>query len=127
MAANLKQIWQRLDRSSAIRMAQMFIAELRQSHPLTVETLCEGLEDSLQLSAFEELVGRRISSTNMQEFLHEAIGCRSRVVGTFSRTESGVTRIVMFFPQRRLRIAFGHDLILTIRKMQTTEEQGNER
>jgi len=81
VAAKLKQIWQQPDRGSAIRMARLFIAEFRQSHPLTVETLRQGLEDSLQFYAFEELDGRKISSTNMQERLHEEVrrrSCRKR-------------------------------------------------
>jgi transposase-like protein len=96
IAAKLKQIWQQPDRSSAIRMARLFIAEFRQSHPLTVETLRQGLKDSLQFYAFEELDGRKISSTNMQERLHEEVRRRSRVVGIFPSSESYVRLVTAF-------------------------------
>ncbi|MGA2977166.1 MAG: hypothetical protein ABSF77_17810 [Spirochaetia bacterium] len=42
-------------------MARMFIAEFRQSHTLTVETLRKGFKDSLQFYAFGELDGRKVS------------------------------------------------------------------
>jgi transposase-like protein len=96
VAAKLKQIWQQPDRGSAIRMARLFIAEFRQSHPLTVETLRQGLEDSLQFYAFEELDGRKISSTNMQERLHEEVRRRSRVVGIFPSSESYVRLVTAY-------------------------------
>ena len=96
VAAKLKQIWQQPDRRSAIRMARLFIAEFRESHPLTVETLRQGLEDSLQFYAFEELDGRKISSTNMQERLHEEVRRRSRVVGIFPSSDSYVRLVTAY-------------------------------
>ena len=96
VAAKLKQIWQQPDRKSAIRLARLFIAEFRESHPLTVEKLREGLEDSLQFYAFEELDGRKISSTNMQERLHEEVRRRSRVVGIFPSPESYVRLVTAY-------------------------------
>ena len=71
-------------------LARLFIAEFPQSYRLTVETLRQGLEDSLQFYAFEELDGREVSSTNMQERLHEAVRRRSRIVGIFPSSESYV-------------------------------------
>jgi putative transposase len=96
VAAKLKQIWQQPDRGSAVRMARLFVAEFRQSHPVTVETLRQGLEDSLQFYAFEELDGRKISSTNMQERLHEEVRRRSRVVGIFPSSESYVRLVTAY-------------------------------
>jgi putative transposase len=55
VAAKLKQIWQQPDRKSAIRMARIFIGEFQNKYPLAVETLREGLEDSLQFYALQEL------------------------------------------------------------------------
>jgi len=77
-------------------MARLFIAEFRESHPLTVETLRQGLEDSLQFYAFEELDARKISSTNMQERLHEEVRRRSRVVGIFPNSESYVRLVTAY-------------------------------
>ncbi len=87
-AAKLKQIWLQPDRKSALRLARLFIAEFRQNHPEAVETLREGLEDSLQFYAFEEFDSKKISSTNMQENLHKQIRRRSRVVGVFPSADS---------------------------------------
>jgi putative transposase len=96
VAAKLKQIWQQPDRASAMRTARIFIAEFRHSHPEVVETLRQGLEDSLQFYAFEELDGKKISSTNMQERLHEEVRRRSRVVGIFPSKESYVRLVTAF-------------------------------
>jgi putative transposase len=87
-AGKLKQIWLQPDRKSALRLARLFIAEFRQNHPEAVETLREGLEDSLQFYAFEEFDSKKISSTNMQENLHKQIRRRSRVVGVFPSADS---------------------------------------
>jgi putative transposase len=96
VAAKLKQIWQQLDRASALRTARIFIAEFRHSHPEVVEVLRAGLEDSLQFYAFEEFDGKKIASTNMQERLHEEIRRRSRVVGIFPSTESYVRLVTAY-------------------------------
>lgn len=96
VAAKLKQIWQQPDRKAAIRMARIFIAEFRDKFPLCVETLREGLEDSLQFYAFEEFDGKKISSTNMQERLHKEIRRRSRVVGIFPSVDSYVRLVTSY-------------------------------
>jgi putative transposase len=111
VAGKLKQIWQQPDRGSAIRMARLFIAEFRQSHPVTVETLRQGLEDSLQFYAFEELDGRKISSTNMQERLHEEVRRRSRVVGIFPSSESYVRLVTAFLIEYSEEWAVGRSYI----------------
>jgi putative transposase len=60
VAGKLKQIWQQPVRASALRTARIFVAEFRHSHPEMVETLRQGLEDSLQFYAFEEMDGKKI-------------------------------------------------------------------
>jgi transposase-like protein len=108
VVAKLKQIWQRPDQASAMRTARIFIfiAEFRHSHPEVVETLRQGLEDSLQFYAFEELDGKKISSTNMQKRLHEEVWQCSRVVGIFPSKESYV-RLVTGLSHRILRGVVG--------------------
>ena len=96
VASKLKQIWLQPDRKSAMRLARIFIAEHRDRYPEAVETLREGLEDSLQFYAFEELDGRKISSTNMQERLNKEIRRRSRVVGIFPSTDSYIRLVTSY-------------------------------
>jgi len=79
-----------------LRTARIFIAEFRHSHPEVVETLRQGLEDSLQFYAFEEFDGKKVASTNMQERLHEEVRRRARVVGIFPSKESFVRLVTAF-------------------------------
>jgi transposase-like protein len=95
-AAKLKQIWVQPDRKSAIRMARIFIAEFQTKYPLAVETLREGLEDSLQFYALEEFDPKKISSTNMHERLNKEIRRRSRVVGIFPSIDSYVRLVASY-------------------------------
>jgi putative transposase len=96
VGAKLKQIWQQPDRKSAIRMARIFIAEFQSKYPLAIETLREGLEDSLQFYSLEEFDQKKISSTNMHERLNKEIRRRSRVVGIFPSTDSYVRLIASY-------------------------------
>ena len=95
-AAKLKQIWVQPDRKSAIRMARIFIAEFQTKYPSAVETLREGLEDSLQFYALEEFDPKKISSTNMHERLNKEIRRRSRVVGIFPSIDSYVRLVASY-------------------------------
>jgi putative transposase len=88
VAEKLKQIWYQPDKAAALQLARMFTKEFAELFPKAVETLKEGLEDSLQFFAFPKFNFRRISSTNMQERLHKEIRRRSRVVGIFPSVDS---------------------------------------
>ena len=61
-----------------------------------MECLEEGFEDSVQFYAFEELDGRKISSTNTLERLNREIRRRSSVVGIFPSTDSYIRLITSY-------------------------------
>ena len=62
----------------------------------SVVLLVECLEDSVQFYAFEELDGRKISSTNTLERLNREIRRRSSVVGIFPSTDSYIRLITSY-------------------------------
>lgn len=93
-AAKLKQIWQQPDYDSAKRYAEMIIKEYEHRFFKAIETLENGLEDSLQYYQFPEIDSRKISSTNTLERLNKEIRRRSRVVGIFPSVDSSYIRLV---------------------------------
>lgn len=110
-AAKLKQIWLQPDRKSALRLARLFIAELRRQHPEAVETLRERLEDSLQFYALEASDPKKISSNNIQDNLHKQIRRRPRVVGVFPCAESYLRLVTSY------RIEYSEDCLKAQRYM----------
>ena len=96
IAARLRLIWQAPDEKSARAMKAAFCQEYEKSFPKAVECLEEGFEDSVQFYAFEELDGRKISSTNTLERLNREIRRRSSVVGIFPSTDSYIRLITSY-------------------------------
>ena len=96
VAARLRLIWQAPDEKSARAMKAAFCQEYEKAFPKAVECLEEGFEDSVQFYAFEELDGRKISSTNTLERLNREIRRRSSVVGIFPSTDSYIRLITSY-------------------------------
>jgi transposase-like protein len=82
-AAKLKQIWLAPDRESADQLADHLAEQYEARFPKAIQTLLDGLEDSLQFFAFPALDARKIASTNMLERLNKEVRRRTRVVGVF--------------------------------------------
>jgi transposase-like protein len=89
-ADKLKRIWLEPDKDAARKRAVELGEEYRKKFPEAIDTLMEGLEDSLTFYDFPRIDPRKISSTNMLERLNREIRRRSRVVGVFPSEESYV-------------------------------------
>ena len=95
-AARMKQIWQQPDANSARTYANLLIQEFADQFPKAVETLENGLEDSIQYYDFPEIDARKISSTNILERLNKEIRRRSRVVGIFPSMDSYIRLVCCY-------------------------------
>lgn len=95
-ATKLKQIWLQPDYKSAKRYASMIMDEFENKYPEAIETLENGLEDSLQFFSFEKIDSRKIASTNMIERLNKEIRRRTRVVGIFPSMDSYIRLVTSY-------------------------------
>lgn len=95
-AAKLKQIWLQPDYKSAVSYAEHFMDTEEKQYPSAIQTLEEGLEDSLQFFHFEEMDHRKISSTNLLERLNKEIRRRTRVVGVFPSQDAYIRLVTSY-------------------------------
>ena len=83
VAGSLKEIWLAPTKEAAPARAKEFCQAFKKRYPKAVETLENGLEDSLTFYAFPKLDARKISSSNMLERLNKEFRRRSKVVTVF--------------------------------------------
>ena len=95
-AKQLKEIWL----ATSVILARQRVEKLAKTYakrfPKAIQTLDDGLEDSLSFYAFPTLDARRITSTNMLERLNREIRRRTRVVGIFANQESYVRLVTTY-------------------------------
>ena len=87
-AGQLKEIWLAPSAEGARERAEALREKYEAKYPKAIETLEDGLEDSLSFYAFPKLDARKIASTNMLERLNEEIRRRTRGVGIFPNPDS---------------------------------------
>lgn len=95
-AEKIKQIWLQPDLESAMNLADMLIEKYQRRFPEAIQTLIEGLEDSLQFYHFPKFDKRKISSTNTVERLNKEIRRRTKVVGVFPSRDSYIRLVTTY-------------------------------
>ena len=95
-AGQLKEIWLAPSAEGARARAAALGEKYADKYPKAIETLEDGLEDSLSFYAFPKLDARKIASTNMLERLNEEIRRRTRVVGIFPNPDSYLRLVTTF-------------------------------
>lgn len=95
-AKELKEIWlaptEAVARERMATLANRYAAK----YPKAIETLENGLDDSLAFYAFPQLDSRKIASTNMLERLNEEIRRRTKVIGIFPNPASYVRLVTVY-------------------------------
>jgi putative transposase len=95
-AGQLKAIWLAPSAEGAKERAAALAQKYAVKYHKAIDTLENGLEDSLSFYAFPKLDARKIASTNMLERLNEEIRRRTRVVGIFPNPDSYLRLVTTF-------------------------------
>ncbi len=92
----LKEIWLAPTDALARQRAEALAKTYQKRFPKAINTLDNGLEDSLSFYSSPALDARKIASTNMLERLYKEIRRRTRVVGIFPNQESYVRLVTSY-------------------------------
>ena len=95
-AAELKEIWLAPSAEMARERAVALGKRYENKYSKAIETLDNGLEDSLSFYFFPTLDSRKIASSNMLERLNKEIRRRTRVIGIFPGPDSYVRLITTY-------------------------------
>lgn len=95
-AKELKEIWFAPAAAGARERAAALCEKYATHYPKAIETLENGMGDSLTFYVFPQLDHRKIASTNMRERLNEEIRRRIRVVGIFPYSDSYVHLVTTY-------------------------------
>ena len=96
VAGRIKQIWLQPDLDSALHLAHRLIDEYQKRFPEAIQTLVDGLDDSLQFYHFPKFDKRKISTTNNIERLNKEIRRRTKVVGVFPSRDSYIRLVTTY-------------------------------
>ena len=110
-ADKLKQIWLQPDYDSAKKYADSLMDEYEAKYSEAINTLEEGLDDSLQYYNFAKIDSRKISSTNILERLNREIRRRTEVVGIFPSMDSYVRLVTSYLIEYSEDWSSGHSYI----------------
>ncbi|NLA80048.1 MAG: IS256 family transposase [Chloroflexi bacterium] len=92
----LKLIWQAPNKPAAEQQAKVLSERYEKKYPKALDTLEEGLADSLTYYDYPSLDARKVSSTNMLERLNKEIRRRTKVIGIFPNQESYVRLVSIY-------------------------------
>ncbi len=95
-AKQLKELWLAPSDVLARQRAEALAETYQKRFPKAIDTLDNGLEDSLSFYSIPALDSRKIASTNMLERLNKEIRRRTRVVGIFPNPESYVRLVTTY-------------------------------
>jgi transposase-like protein len=94
--ARLKEIWLQDNKKQALSLAKKIKEEYQDTFDEAIQTLEEGLEDSLQFYHFPQIDKRKISSTNILERINKEVRRRTKVISIFPSRKSYIRLVTTY-------------------------------